>query len=108
MMDLRRIQHQLDYIEYKPGWKLEVYETEAQGLWIAISAELENSYEPGTTVPICVRSPLPPFKDGYELLVWVRQRLERIEVHECHEWLRDVRTHKPFFDPHDEKAILPK
>lgn len=103
----------LGTVVYKPGWNFEVYETRAQGIWVAITAEVEDSYHPGQSVPLRIKSPVPPMKSTDEFLDWLRWRLERIEVHECHEWFRWVgtvhgeREMVPFFDPHADGADEP-
>lgn len=98
----------VDGIEYRPGWTFEVYETEAQGWWIAINAEVQDAYEPTRDVPLRIKSPLPPFRHDLDFLAWLRWRVERIEVHECHEWLRWKDNHKPIWDPHQDGADEPR
>lgn len=93
---------------YKPGWTITVYETEFQGIWLAVAAEVEDSYHPGDSVPLRIKSPIPPMRSNADFLNWLRWRLERIEVHECHEWLRLKDDGKPLFDPHAEGADEPR
>lgn len=103
--DLKSI---VDSLRYKPGWELEVYETEFQGIWFAVSAEVDDSYNPGTPTDLRIKSPIPYMKDMDEFLRWIRWRLEVIEVHECHEWLRWIGINSgPIFDPHGERADEP-
>lgn len=94
-------------LTYRPGWSFEVYETEAQGMWLAINAVVEDAYTPGAQVPLRIKSQLPPFQDEAQLLRWLRWRLEVIETHECHEWLRDKGTGRPLWDPHADGADEP-
>lgn len=95
----------LDTIIYRPGWDLEVYETETQGLWFAVTAEVADSYNPtGPDVELRIKSPLPPFETDKEFLRWVRWRLESIEVHECHEWLRWADGGEAIWNPHAQGA----
>jgi hypothetical protein len=96
----------LTSVTYKPGWTFELYDTEAQGTWLCVHADVENSYHPGETVPLHIRSPLPPCADEDAFLAWLRWRLERIEIHECHEWLK--RDGKPMWDPHADGADQPR
>lgn len=108
MMQLYALKDTLDLIEYRPGWEFEVYETEAQGIWLAITAVVPDSYNPeGDNVTLRIKSPLPPFETTCDFLDWLRWRLERIEVHECHEWLRWNRTGKAIWNPHEDGADEP-
>lgn len=94
-------------IQYRPNWAFEVYETATQGLWLAITAGVEDSFNPGSWTTLRIKSPLPPFDTYEEFLRWLRWRLERIEVHECHEWLR-WEDGKAVFDPHADGADEPR
>lgn len=109
MLSTEDMQNILLRLMYKPGWEAQIYETEAQGTWIAFSAQVPNSYDNGeTNVDLQIESPLPPFQTNEEFLRWLRWRLERIEVHEVHEWLRWKDTKKPVWDPHEEGATKPR
>lgn len=103
--DLKSI---VDSIRYKPGWTLEVYETPFQGVWFAASAQVDDSYNEGEITDLRIKSPIPPMQHSDEFLCWLRWRLETIEIHECHEWLRWVGTNsRPIFDPHSDEADEP-
>lgn len=105
-MDLSAIQCVLAATSYKPKWKISAYETEAQGIWIKFCVEMEDSYHPGKGVQLYIKSPIPPCKDAVALLVWLRWRIERVEVHECHEWLKYGGC--VIWDPHADGADEPK
>lgn len=107
-LTLAEMERFLDTLEYKPGWEFEVYETPHQGIVLAISARVEDSYSPGEYTDLRVKSFVPPFRRQSEFLAWLLWRLERIEIHECHEWLRYSGTHRPYFDPHAEDADEPR
>jgi hypothetical protein len=92
-------------VSYKPGWTLEVYDTPAPGAWLLIAADQEDAHHPGQVLPLRMRCELPPFPTESTFLTWLRWRLEAVERHECHEWLR-VDGHAPW-DPHAEAAVLP-
>jgi hypothetical protein len=86
-------------VTYKPGWELVVRDLPVQGTYLSVYADLENSYAPGTTVPLRIHSPIPPMADADALLTWLAWRLRMIEVHELLEWLKI--DGKPWIDPHE-------
>lgn len=88
MLSLEEIREELADVLYKPGWHFEAYQHREEGIWVAIHVSLENSYRPGQSVDICVRSPLPPIPDTDYLHVWMNWRLDRIDNHERREWYR--------------------
>lgn len=106
-LSLPQLQSALGVLAYRPDWDLSVYETRAQGVFFAVVAELENSYEPGTQTVVRIKSPVPPMASVEAFYEWLRFRLEVIERHECHEWLRFRHTGKPLFDPHAEGSDEP-
>lgn len=85
-------------VTYKPGWSLVIRDLPVQGTYLSVYAELENSYQPGTTVPLRIHSPVPPVADADAFLTWLAWRLRMIEVHELLEWLKI--DDKPWIDPH--------
>lgn len=93
-------------VQYKPGWHMEVYDTEHQGIYWAVQVDIENSYHPGETVTLRIKSALPPMQTTGDFYRWLLWRLQGIEGHECAEWLRD-RNGKAIFDPHAEGADEP-
>lgn len=108
MLGLIEVEDLINEISYKPGWEILAYETPAQGIWIKIRAEVIDSYNPHRSVVLDIKSPLPPMDNAEDFYVWLRWRLERIEVHECHEWLKWKRNGSPLFNPHAEGADEPR
>jgi hypothetical protein len=110
MLTLHELQSVLDLVEYKPGWKMDIYETATQGIFWRLQVSMEDSYNPGEFVDLSIESalPMPLMQSEYHFKEWLRWRLEGIEVHECHEWLRWKSTGKPLFDPHQEGATKPR
>lgn len=108
-LSLSEIQTILDEVQYKPGWEIDAYETLAQGPFLRIRASLEDSYNPGGYVDLSIESQIPSvlLSNKEDFLTWLRWRLEIIEVHECHEWLR-WSDGRPVFDPHGEGATKPR
>jgi hypothetical protein len=104
-LSTQNMQDLLAEVEYMPGWKIEVYDTEWQGPCLAIQARVEDSYNPGEMTDLRVKSFLPPFEVPIEFYRYLRWRLARIAVHESDEWLRA--RGKPLFDPHHVDADEP-
>lgn len=86
-------------VSYKPGWVLRAWEPDPiQGSYLSVTVELENSYRPGSTVPLYIHSPIPPMADQTALLTWLAWRLRVVETHELLEWLKV--DDRPWIDPH--------
>jgi hypothetical protein len=110
-MDLAAVQEHLARRAYRPGWSLEAYRGDTTGLvHIEITAEVENSYAPGSMVPLHIVSPVPPYalKDALALDKWISWRLQTVEIHESQEWYRrasrDGERMVPVFNPHADGA----
>lgn len=88
----------LDKVSYKPGWVLTIRYLPLQGTYLSIYVEMENSYKPGTTVPLRIHSPVPPMADEQALMTWLAWRINLVETHEVLEWLK--LSGKPWIDPH--------
>lgn len=96
----------LDGVTYKPGWSLVLRDIPRQGIYFSVLVELENSYQPGTKVPLRIHSPVPPMADRQAFLTWLCWRLEVIETHEVLEWFKV--DGNPWIDPHaDLDAEVP-
>lgn len=69
----------------------------------------------GPLVEVCSRAMVPPYLPGsaeqrldpdfreqrkHDFRRWLRFELHRLEAHEADEWLQEVSTGKPVFDPH--------
>lgn len=106
-LNLSQLQDINRTVRTRDGWEMDVYETAHQGIWWRLTAEVDDSYNPGQKTTLRVKSPLPPMHSMSEFLEWVLWRLERIYIHECHEELRWVDSGKPIFDPHGEDADEP-
>jgi len=85
-------------VSYKPGWSLVVRDVPMQGTYLSVLVELENSYQPGTTVPLRIHSPIPPMPSAEALMTWLAWRIRLIETHEVLEWFK--LDGKPWIDPH--------
>lgn len=108
MLSTQEMQKMMESIVYRPGWKIEVYETPFQGPCLAVSARVDNSYDPlGPMVDLRIKTLLPPFDGMEDFLRFLRWRLAQIAVHESDEWLRWDASGRPVFDPHEESATEP-
>lgn len=92
----------LTHVTYRPGWRFDLYEHQWEGVWLAVTADLDDAYRPGEMVTVCVRSAVPPIPTAAYFLEWLAWRLWRIESHECREWLRIDGA--PIHDPHSAEA----
>lgn len=105
MLDFKALQEIASHWSIQPGWKFEIYQTQFQGPWIAITAKVPNAYNPEETVDLRIKSPLPPMKDEEAFQTWMQWRLRGIANHEVDEWFQ--KDGKAIFDPHadgvDEK-----
>jgi hypothetical protein len=103
MLTLEALQRQLNRISYKPGFGFRLYEhRHGEGVWIAITALLPNSYKPEESTVICVRSPVPPIPTGAYFFEWLSWRVRRLEAHEVAEWFKV--DGQPLHDPHAPDA----
>lgn len=100
MLGTEEIRREVAKVVYRPGWSFEVYEIGFEDPWLLVLAPVENSYVPGQTIDLGIRSPMPPMADAEAVHRWLMWRLERIESHEAREFYR-VRGERPF-DPHRE------
>jgi hypothetical protein len=96
---------------YKPGWVFAAYLGDTtQQVMLMIGAQVEDSYNPGQTVPLDIRSPVPGFALASELAFdkWLAWRLQQVEIHEAQEWYRRPRRNgegwTPVFNPHAQGA----
>src|SRR4051794_35643959 len=85
VLTLPELQHLLERFTFK-DWELHLYQSRWEGIWLCVTADLDNSYSPGDPVTVKIRSAVPPMPHGrafYEWLVW---RLTRVAIHEVLEW----------------------
>lgn len=92
----------LKKINYKPGWRFQVYDGAHEGQHIVITTEVPDSYNPGETVTLDVHTSLPPMASLDYFCDWLLWRLKRIESHECREFFKV--GEKVWSDPHGENA----
>lgn len=99
-MDIHELAKIVETIEYKPGWKFGVQpfsycrnETE-----LIISADLEDTYNPGSKVLVAEKSIFPNFLTPSEVARFIYRCILDLERHETEEWFRvdGVRI----YDPH--------
>lgn len=105
MLDIEDVRRRLSQITYRPGWTFTVYQGAYEHTVLAIEAEVENSYAPGTLVELRVNCPLPmpALVTVADFDRWLFWRLRSIETHECAEWLHGP-DGEPLFDPHRPHA----
>jgi hypothetical protein len=103
VLSTRELQDQVGEYAYRPGWRLIVREDEFEGAALWILADLDNSYRPGETVEVRIRSLIPPMVSRWEFERWLAWRLRLVEIHESREWFR--RDGKPVFDPHADPDL---
>lgn len=92
------LQRALTSVSYKPGWRLTIRELPHQGPYLSVIVDLPNSYDPSSTVPLRIHSPIPPMRTPASFYEWLTWRLIVIETHEALEWLRVDGS--PWHDPH--------
>ncbi|MCW2898474.1 MAG: hypothetical protein JWO67_739 [Streptosporangiaceae bacterium] len=98
MLTTSEIQAELARVTYRQGWTFSIYQDDWEGPHLLVTAPVPNAYQPGQTITLGIRSPLPPIPDADYLHLWLAWRLGRIESHESREMLR-IDGIAPF-DPH--------
>lgn len=102
MLTTAEIAGWIGQMSYRPGWSFQVYETGFEDPWLLILAKNQaDSRNPGASIDLGIRSPIPPMENFDQLDRWLIWRLERVESHECREWLQV--DGRPIFDPHRER-----
>jgi hypothetical protein len=110
VLDLATVQDILARRAYRPGWTLTAYVGDTtRAIIVQITAEVEDSYNPGSTVPLDIRYPVPApaLASELDLDKWLAWRLGMIELHESAEWYRKPGRNFPFvpvFNPHADGA----
>lgn len=103
MLSTAEITSEVAKVTYRPGWSLHVYEAGFEDPWLLVLArDVPDSYHPGQTIDLGIRSPIPPMESVDQLRRWLIWRLGRVESHEAREWLQ-VDGH-PIFDPHKSSS----
>lgn len=93
-------QHLRHQLSWKPGWTIEVRETRWEGPEIFICGAEPDTDGMGEMIDLGVNSYLPPFDTLGQFEAWLQRRLDRIAIHESHEWFK--RNGKTVFDPHGD------
>lgn len=91
-------------VTYRPGWRFVLADDPYEGPAVWVLAEVENSYQPGTTTDLGIETfvPLAALAGREEFLEWLLNRCIRLESHEAREWFKV--GGKPFRDPHAARA----
>ena len=79
---------ELGQVSYKDGWEFVLYQHRWEGVWLAITATLPDSYHPGEVTTVTIRSAVPPMQTYEQFHDWIMWRLVRIEVHEMREFYK--------------------
>jgi len=100
-----RLKAWLGEVTYKPG--VQLFIRDATGRYgmesvLVVLCKVADTYHPGRQVEVAHQSVIPPIAaDSKEVFIgFVRQALEKMELHECQEWFKWRETGKPVFDPH--------
>jgi len=96
----------LNEVGYKPEWTISVFEDPYEGPCLYLTADVVDGYDHSKTVPLRIRSNIPPHRNREEFLIWLQWRLIQIEIHECREYFHV--NGKPWSDPHDVIEPKPK
>lgn len=99
-LTFEQLSDELNRYEYRHGqWKLDIYNDPHEGPCLDVTAVVPDSYNPGETTTLRIRSAIPPIETAEYFGKWLLWRLMQIEVHECREMLwRDGWVYR---DPHD-------
>jgi hypothetical protein len=104
---------------YRPGWTFTAYTGDTtRQVVLQILTTVQDSYQPGRTVPLEIYSPVPTYiEDELAFDKWLAWRLQQAEVHESQEWYRRqvvrvgnsgtgdmVTKWVPVFNPHADGA----
>jgi hypothetical protein len=102
MLTIDDITDELTHLTYKPGWKLIAYQSQHEGIWLSILAEVPDAAWPTRTTVLNIRTAIPPIPSREYLREWLLWRILRVESHECREFLRH--DGQPLDDPHRPDA----
>jgi hypothetical protein len=100
---VKRLEAMLARVTYKPGWRLEIRPSPAQGVQKAlyVVAEIANSWRPEEDGYFGRSAPIPPSLDKAAFYRFVFEEVLEMERHEAREWFRVDGV--PPFDPHREE-----
>lgn len=97
MLSLEEIRDELAQLSYKDGWSWTVHEDPYEGPYIRLIGTVPDTHS-NDTINLGITTWLPPMPSRHYVAHWLFWRLERIENHECREFLK--RNGKIVFDPH--------
>lgn len=87
-------------IEYRPEWKISVFQDPHEGPKLRVVAKVIDGYHPDKLIDLGISSRIPDIIENEDQLYrWILWRLLEIEAHECREYFRV--DGKLFRDPHD-------
>lgn len=98
MLTIDALRSALKRVTYRPGWRFILYQSEHEGIWMSVKAEVPDAANPSKTTVVNVRTAVPPIPHEAYFWTWLAYRLKRIESHESREYLKV--DGKPLDDPH--------
>jgi len=98
-LTLEQLQAEIKRYTYRPGWQMSVFQDPFEGPCFYLLAHVQDAYNPTQTVPLGIRSNIPPMRTVEAFGEWLQWRLIQVEIHEAREYLR--RDNKILYDPHD-------
>lgn len=102
MLTIDALRAALKRVTYRPGWRMVLYQSQHEGVWMSVKAELDDPNSPGKTTMLNVRTAVPPIPHEQYFFQWLAYRIGRIESHEAREMLRI--DGQKFDDPHAPDA----
>jgi len=100
MLTTEQLAHELDRINYRPGWTLTVHTDVHQGPTLRIVATVQDGYNPDALIDLGIDARIPDIITTVELFHrWLLWRVLEVESHECREYFRlDGELYR---NPHD-------
>ena len=102
-------------ITYKAGWNISLYMDETMHRPVLyVVAEVDDAYKLDKKVKLYIRALVPTYVITTErdFFLWVLQRLQEAEIHECLEFFKVdgdqlFNPHDPVEPPKEEHELLP-
>jgi hypothetical protein len=98
LLSTHDLQTHLQRLSWKPGWRFDIREHPWEGPEVHIVGSEPDTEGMGELVDLGVDSILPVYMSLAEFERWMQKRLDRIAIHESHEWFK--RDGVVIFDPH--------